>query len=585
MGNGERAANQRRQRPAPPWRVFLSHTSDLREVPTGRSFVSAAEASVIRAGHVPTDMAYFTARDAEPENYCRTMVAEADVYIGIIGFRYGSLARDQLHRSYTELEYEAAIAEGLPRLLFLVREGSPHSLPITQPDEHSLRQHAFRRRLLNEAGVTVAWVETAADVEIGVFQALIELRYGGTSSQQQSDSYQRYELTARLSEMPDGTIAASFPDRLRKLRGQHRSQEEMAEAVGVTISTYRRWEAGKTRPHPRQVRGLCRVLAVDESQLGLDARSATSSAPAAGPTSEAMVWTPADGYSELVARVEVARSLGADLIDTFNQQTDLLRSLDRQLGAASVAEQMRGHLATLEDALTFVVRPDIRVPTARALAGAATLGAWQSLDGGALDKAWRLYELAKRAAAEAGDPMLLTHAMGEQAYVLSDAGQANYAVDMLHQARRMSGKKVSPRLAAWLFAAEAELCAKAGRSGDCYRALENAARYLPAGDEARDPDMPSIFLNGAHLARWSGNALALLGDAGAMDNLYTALDAMDSTFMRATAGIHCDLAQAHLARGESPLAREHLGKALAISKQTGSARHFRRVDLLSRRLQ
>jgi transcriptional regulator with XRE-family HTH domain len=585
MGYGEQAANQRRQRPAPPWRVFLSHTSDLREVPTGRSFVSAAEASVIRAGHALVNMAYFTARDAEPENYCRAMVAEADVYIGIIGLRYGSLARDQLHRSYTELEYEAAIAEGLPRLLFLVCEGSPQLLPISPPDEHSLRQHAFRRRLLNEAGVTVAWVETAADVEVGVFQALIELRYGGTSSEQQSDRYQRYESNTELSKLPQDIIAASFQDRLRELRGKRRSQEEMAEAVGVTISTYRRWESGTTRPHPRQVRALCKVLAVDESQLGLDARRAVPPTPVAGPVKEAVLWAPADGYSELVARVEAARSLGADLIDTFNQQTDLLRILDRRLGAAAVAEQMRGHLATLEDALTFVVRPDIRVPIARALAGAATLAAWQSLDGGALDRAWRLYELAKRAAAQAGDPMLLTHATGEQAYVLSDAGQANYAVDVLHQARRMGGTKVSPRLAAWLFAAEAELSAKAGRSGDCYRALENATRYLPAGDEARDPDMPSIFLNGAHLARWSGNALALLGDAGAMDNLYTALGAMDSTFTRATAGMHCDLAQAHLARGEPPLALEHLDKARVISQQTSSARHYRRVELLSRRLQ
>ncbi|MCU7822638.1 XRE family transcriptional regulator [Kitasatospora sp. DSM 101779] len=294
--------------------------------------------------------------------------------------------------------------------------------------------------------------------------------------------------------------------------------------------------------------------------------------------------TTADGYDDLLGRIDSARGLSLGMVDTLLNQTELLRSFDRQMGAAALVDQMRAHLDALEDALTFAVLPDARRPVATALAGAATLAAWQALDVGAVERAWRHYELGKRAAAEAEQPMYLAHAMAEQAYVLADAGRPEMAVDLVRDAQRVGGTKVSPRLAAWLYAAEAELCAKAGLAGDCRHAIDRAALVLPAGDEARDPDMLSIFLNANHLARWRGNALAMLGEEAALAELYVALERMDPAFTRATAGLRCDLAQAHLVRGEFGQAKEHLQQARLLANRTGSVRHRRRIEGLTGRL-
>ncbi len=330
------------------------------------------------------------------------------------------------------------------------------------------------------------------------------------------------------------------------------------------------WENGRRQISERYAKILRALLGITDDEL--HGRRTSAVAPAA------------DGYDELVSRIDAARSVSLTMVKTFMDQTELLRTVDRQMGAASLIDQMTGHLATLEDALTFAVLPETRRPVAQALAGAATLAAWQALDSGAVERAWRNYELGKRAAQEAGEPMYLAHATAEQAYVLCDAGRPTTAVDLVRDAIRAGGTHLSPRLKAWLFAAEAEICAKAGLADDCRRALDEAARWLPDGQEARDPDMLSIFLNEGHLRRWRGNALALLGDDDAVDSLYDALGALDPTFIRAAAGLRCDLAQAHLARGEYEQGREHLQQARLLANRTGSVRQRRRIEQLTQRL-
>ncbi|MFC8956272.1 XRE family transcriptional regulator [Streptomyces sp. NPDC057101] len=361
-------------------------------------------------------------------------------------------------------------------------------------------------------------------------------------------------------------------DRLIYEMRRFAEQQLLDIASAASLKTYvSEWENGRRTISDRYAAILRPLLGITDDEL-----RTTAAAPE----------PQADGYADLLSRIDAAGSLSESMVPSFLAQTELLRTMDRQIGATGLVDQMNGHLAAMEEALTFAVLPGMRKPIAAALAGASTLAAWQALDAGAVDRAWRRYELAKKAAQDAESPLYLAHAMGEQAYVLADAGRPQLAIELVRDAQRVQPERQSPRLRAWLAAAEAELCAAAGegRESEAQAALERAGSLLPDDGEVRDADMLSIFLNTDHLARWRGNVLAKLGDVSAMDELYASLNSADASFVRARSGLHCDLTQAHLARGELDDARSHLQKARLLANRTGSVRYRRRVELLTGRL-
>jgi tetratricopeptide (TPR) repeat protein len=146
------------------WRVFVSHTSELREFPAAGSYVAAVERAIMACGHVVVDMADFPAADQVPADLCRERVRGCEVYVGVLGIRYGSSVRDEPEVSYTELEFNTATEAGLDRLVFLLDTNAADvGIPLSRlmDAEFGARQAEFRRRVQEGGLVTQLFADPA----------------------------------------------------------------------------------------------------------------------------------------------------------------------------------------------------------------------------------------------------------------------------------------------------------------------------------------------------------------------------------------------------------------------------------------
>ncbi|GAJ24076.1 unnamed protein product, partial [marine sediment metagenome] len=94
-------------------------------------------------------MEAFGARALPPDEFCREMAANADVFVGIVGHCYGSCPRGS-DKSFTEGEYDAATGAEIPCLMFLAPEDFPIPASLRESDEQREKQQGFRDRVCGE---------------------------------------------------------------------------------------------------------------------------------------------------------------------------------------------------------------------------------------------------------------------------------------------------------------------------------------------------------------------------------------------------------------------------------------------------
>lgn len=91
-------------------------------------------------------METFGARSQKPMDVCLEEVSQSDIYVGIVGMRYGSVEK-AMGRSFVELEYSKALESNLPILIYLIDENKAKVHPRDMDCENAVLLNIFKRRL------------------------------------------------------------------------------------------------------------------------------------------------------------------------------------------------------------------------------------------------------------------------------------------------------------------------------------------------------------------------------------------------------------------------------------------------------
>jgi Domain of unknown function (DUF4062) len=551
----------------------------------------------VRAGHAIVDMAYFAARDTEPADYCTEMVDQADVYVAIVGHRYGAPVRGRPDLSYTELEFEAATTLGLPRLIFLVRDGATGIPPTAQ---HANRQAAFRRRL-QESGLTTAWVASPAELEIGLHQSLLELEAGRQAKR--SSPSRRVRTARELSRTPPDilTPVVAFWTRLdqpdigegiallRQQFGLTRAElvERMWAAsddanLGLDTSLIYRWERGekgrrRTRPSEqyRRLLGLvCEREMQNMSPIGRreflrKLAMLAGSQLLAGPV---ILDTPIPLH---------AGAPDPQLLDGMAALTRNYLHLHNTVSPSAVRAAIARHF---DDLTALALRshwPSTAARIRSMSAQTAILAGWVAFNLQDMSQALMYWTVAHEMAREAGNVSIQAHALGCRSRLYSPIHRGVHETDpavalaLLDQAVLLSEGAASPALRSWLLANRAQQFAATNQAAASFRDLDASARFASIGEQS-DDDMLSGW-DEVRVDAYRGIcAMVLRRPAEVIAVTESVLARTDPTRVQRSLQ-QCDLAAAHAMQGEIDRACALLREAIETARRTQFPEGVRRA--------
>lgn len=153
--------------------VFVSSTYiDLREER------QAAVEAILSSGNIPAGMELFSAGDESQMTVIERWIDESDVYLLILGGRYGSVEKKS-GKSYTHWEYEYALSKGKPLFAVVISEKALDEkvkiegrMVIEQENPAGLKE--FRTIVLQNL---VKFWDDKKDIKIAIHETLADFTY------------------------------------------------------------------------------------------------------------------------------------------------------------------------------------------------------------------------------------------------------------------------------------------------------------------------------------------------------------------------------------------------------------------------
>ncbi|OCX53776.1 hypothetical protein BEL04_05675 [Mucilaginibacter sp. PPCGB 2223] len=138
----------------------------------------AAVEAILSSGHIPAGMELFAAGDESQMIVIKRWIDESDIYLLILGGRYGSIDR-KTGKSYTHLEFEYAIKKRKPLFALVISEEALDNKAAILgrsgfEQEHQKELKKFKSIVLKNL---VKFWSDCKDIKIGIHETISEFSY------------------------------------------------------------------------------------------------------------------------------------------------------------------------------------------------------------------------------------------------------------------------------------------------------------------------------------------------------------------------------------------------------------------------
>jgi transcriptional regulator with XRE-family HTH domain len=366
---------------------------------------------------------------------------------------------------------------------------------------------------------------------------------------------------------------------VREAKGWKASR--LADKIGVSETTFSRWENGHQLPSRRHQRRLCEVLDVEPSELGfegdlfeverrrfikrlLQVVAIGTAVPLLDPEYE-------DPLERLALAIRRPSHLDVQTVEHLEEITHGHRELYHRLGPFELLGEINGHLRTLVLLLTDAKSMKLRRRVASMAGETAGHAAWLSFDIQHRRAVGRYYKIADAAMQQAGDPALLAYIRGFRSTVRRSEGVPKGALLLAQGANDLAAKSATSTTSSWLKGLEAQALATIGNAKDCFTALKRSESALERSRPEEDPAWMYRFDRG-RFEVLAGSCYRRLGKAKAAERtLEAALVSLGpSCSARRRSEVLLELAYVEVQRRDIERACTFASQSLAGVLQVGS---------------